>query len=145
METPEWNKEDKAGSLKNWIQELNEEARVQFLKTGTHIELFFVFNGDGLMELVPAVGMDKDDAVRALKTMLSEREGYGFIHIAEVTARAIDSADKADALLIHAESRDGLSEAWLSAVVMKGEEKMLLDAVRVDGSQIAGRYAGMFE
>lgn len=144
MEAPTWKREDRQGSLKNWIKELNEEARCQFLQSGTHLEIFFVFNDEGLMELVPIVGMDKDDAVRTLKKMLAERDGYAFIHIAEATARAMDSADQADALLVHAESREGLSEAWLSTVVLKGEEKMLLDAVRVDGSQIAGRYAGLF-
>jgi hypothetical protein len=145
MHTPEWNAEDKAGSLNQWIEILNEEARRQFLEAGTHIEIIFVFNDEGLMEVVPIVGMDKDDMLRELKVMLSERAGYAFIHIAEATAQHIDSDAKADSLVVLAENREGLSSAWLSTVVMRGEEKLLMDAVRVDGAKLAGRMTGIFQ
>ncbi len=97
------------------------------------------------MEVVPIVGMDKDDMVYELKKMLRERDGYAYIHIAEATAKALDSAAVADSLLVHAESRDGLSTAWFSTVVKRGEEKLLLDAVQVDGSKLKGRLTGIFE
>ena len=139
MNAPEWNKQDKQGSLQKWIGMLNEEARRQFLTSGTHIEIFFLFNDDGIMEVVPIVGMDKDDMIYELKKMLRERDGYAFIHIAEATARAMDSAAEADSLLVHAESRDGFSTAWFSTVAQRGEEKLLLDAVQVDGSKLKGR------
>ena len=145
MEAPEWNGQDKAGSLEQWIQELNEEARRQFLEAGTHVELFFLFNDEGLMEVVPIVGMEKDEIVAALKKMLSERDGYAFIHISEGTMRHMDTADKADMLLVHAESRDGLSVAYCSTVAMRGEEKLLLDAVKVDGEKLGGRFAHIFK
>jgi hypothetical protein len=144
MNAPEWNKQDKQGSLKQWIEMLNTEARRQFLISGTHIEIFFLFNDDGIMEVVPIVGMDKDDMIYELKKMLRERDGYAFIHIAEATARAMDSAAEADSLLVHAESREGLSTAWFSTVAKRGEEKLLLEAVQVDGSKLKGRLTGIF-
>ena len=144
MQTPEWNKADKAGSLEQWIDRLNAEARRQFLDAGTHVEIFFVFNGEGLMEVVPIAGMDKDDIVSELKIMLSERNGYAFIHISEGTLRHMDTADQADMLLVHAESRDGLSVAYCSTVVTRGEEKMLLDAAKVEGQKLEGRFAHIF-
>ncbi|VGO13814.1 hypothetical protein PDESU_02371 [Pontiella desulfatans] len=144
MQAPQWNTEDKGGSLRKWIVELNVEARRQFLEAGTHVEIFFIFNDEGLVEVVPIVGMDKDEMIRELKKMLAERSGYAFIHIAEATARHMDSAAKTDALLLHAESRDGLCEAWISTVVLRGDEKLLLDEVRVEGSRIDGRFAGIF-
>ena len=145
MQTPEWNEQDKAGSLGQWIEELNGEARRQFLEAGTHVEIFFLFNDEGLMEVVPIAGMEKDEIVRELKKILSERDGYAFIHISEGTLRHMDTADKADMLLVHAESRDGLSLAWCSTVVLRGEEKLLLDAVKIDGEKLAGRFAHIFE
>ncbi len=119
---------------------LNEEARRQFLEAGTHVEIFFLFSDEGLMEVVPIAGMEKDDIVRELKIMLSERNGYAFIHISEGTMRHMDTADQADMLLVHAESRDGLSVAYCSTVAMRDEEKLLLDAVKLDGAKLEGRF-----
>ena len=145
MHAPEWNGQDKAGSLEQWINMLNAESRRQFLEAGTHIEIFFVFNDEGLMEVVPIVGMEKDEIVSELKKMLAERDGYAFIHISEGTMRHMDTADKADVVLVQAESREGLSVAYMSTVAMRGEEKLLLDAVKVDGTKLAGRFANIFQ
>lgn len=145
MTPPDWNTLDKPGSLQQWIDELNAEARRQFLEAGTHVEIFFIFGDEGLLEVIPIVGMDKDDVVHELKKMLDERDGYAFIHIAEATAQHMDSADAADLLLVHAESRDGLSVVCCSTVVLQGEKKLLLDTVRVDGSKLDGRFAGIFK
>jgi hypothetical protein len=112
---------------------------------GHHVEIFFIFGDEGLMEVVPIVGMDKDDVVRALKKMLDERDGYAFIHIAEATAQHMDSAAASDMLLVHAESRDGVSVACCNTVVRQGEKKLLLDTVTVDGSKLDGRFAGIFK
>ena len=143
MQAPEWNPKDKSGSFERWIDELNTEARRQFLEAGTHIEIIFLFNDEGLMEVVPIVGMDKDDIVHELKAVLSKRNGYAFIHIAEATARRLDS--DADSLLVLAESRDGLSTAYFNTVVEQGDKKLLLDTVQVDGSKLNGRFAGIFK
>lgn len=145
MTAPDWNKSDQPGSLQQWIDELNNEARRQFLEAGTHVEIFFIFGDEGLMEVIPIVGMDKDDVVHELKKMLDERDGYAFIHIAEATARHMDSAAAADMLLVHAESRDGISVACCSTVVLQGEKKLLLDTVKVDGSKLDGRFTGIFK
>jgi len=145
VQAPEWNTQDKTESLTQWIETLNEEARRQFLEAGTHVEVFFLFNDEGLMEVVPIAGMEKDDIVRELKKMLTERDGYAFIHISEGTMRHMDSVDEADMLLVHAESRDGLSVAYMSTVALRGEEKLLLDAVKLDGEKLEGRFAHIFQ
>lgn len=145
MQAPEWNERDKEGSLVQWIEMLNEEARRQFLEAGTHIEIFFLFNDKGLMEVVPIVAMEKDDIVRELKKMLIDRSGYAFIHISEGTMRHMDTADEADILQVHAESREGLAMAYCSTVAMRNEEKLLLDAVQLDGAKLEGRFANIFQ
>lgn len=145
MQAPEWNTQDKTQSLTQWVEVLNEEARRQFLEAGTHVEIFFLFNDEGLMEVIPIAGMEKDEIVRELKKMLVERDGYAFIHISEGTMRHMDTADKADMLLVHAESREGLSNAWCSTVAMRNEEKLLLDAVKLDGTKFGGRFAHIFK
>lgn len=145
MNPPEWNRENKPESLKKWIGMLNGEARRQFLESGTHLEIFFLFNDDGLMNLVPVAGMEKDDIVRELKRTLAEKNGYAYIHIVEATAKALASADEADSLLLIAETRDGFSTVWFHTVAKKGDEKLLLDAVEVDGSKLDGRFTGIFK
>ncbi len=145
MTAPDWNPLDKSASLLQWIDVLNNEARRQFLEAGTHVDIFFIFGNEGLMEVVPIVGMAKDDVVHELKKMLDERDGYAFIHIAEATAQHMDSAAASDMLLVHAESRDGVTVACCSTVVLQGDKKLLLDAVRVDGSMLDGQFAGIFK
>jgi hypothetical protein len=85
------------------------------------------------MNIAPIAGMEKEDILDGLKKLLTEKNGYAYIHIVEAMARALDSAAQADALLLLAESRDGFSNAWVHPVAHKGDEKLLLDAVEVDG------------
>jgi hypothetical protein len=144
MEAPEWNAEDRQGSLKSWIDMLSGEARRQFLEDGTHIEIFFIFNADGLMEIVPVAGMDREEAVRALKTILTERNGYAFIHISEADMELKDGSHRAGALMVHAESRDGFSVLCCSTVAERDGEKLLLDPVVLEGAKLDGRFAGVF-
>ncbi len=145
MQAPEWNEQNKAGSLNQWIETLNDEARRQYLEAGTHSEIFFIFNDTGLMEVVPVVGMDKNEEIRELKKMLATRNGYAFIHISEGTMRTIDNSDEAEVLLVQAESHDGLSAVWCSTITTRGEQKLLLDAVEIDGSKLSGRFAHIFQ
>lgn len=145
MNQPKWNKDDREGSLIKWIDILNAEARRQFLDAGTHLEIFFLFNDEGLMNLVPVAGMEKEDIVRKLKKTLHEKNGYAYIHIVEAATRIPESGDQADSLLLLAESRDGFSRAWVHTVVQKGDEKMLMNAVEVDGDRLQGRFTGIFE
>ena len=145
MNPPEWNTEDKPGSFEKWIDLLNAEARRQFLQDGTHLEIFFLFNDEGLMNIAPISGMEKEEIINGLKRTLNDSNGYAYIHIVEATAKAMDSADEADSLLLIAESRDGFSTTLFSTVAKKGEEKLLLDAVEIDGSKLSGRFTGIFE
>ena len=145
MNPPVWNVKGKLKSLNLWIQMLNAEARRQFLQDGTHVEIFFLFNNEGLMHIAPIAGMEKEAIVSELKKTLNEKDGYAYIHLVEATAKAMDSADEADSLLLIAESRAGFSKAWFNTVVKKGDEKMLMDAVEVDGSKLDGRFTGIFE
>lgn len=144
MNAPEWDQTDKQGSLEKWIEMLNGEARRQFLQDGTHLEIFFLFNDEGLMNIAPVAGMEKDAIINGLKNTLAEKNGFAYIHIVEATAKAINSEAEADSLLVIAESRDGFSKAWFHTVVQKGEEKLLMDAVEVDGSKLDGRFTGIF-
>ena len=145
MNPPEWNIEDKQGSLEKWIDMLNAEARRQFLQDGTHLEIFFLFNDKGLMDIAPIAGMEKEAILSGLKQTLAEKKGFAYIHIVEATAKAMDSAAEADSLLVIAESRDGFSKTWVHTVAKKGEEKLLLEAVEVAGSKLDGRFTGIFK
>ena len=145
MNAPEWNIEDKQASLNKWIELLNSESRRQFLADGTHLEIFFLFNNDGLMNIAPIAGMEKEAIIAGLKQTLNDKDGYAYIHLVEATAKALDTADEADSLLLIAESRDGFSKAWFHTVAKKGEENLLMDAIEVDGARLDGRFTGIFK
>lgn len=145
MNPPDWNINDKQGSFEKWIELLNAEARRQFLQDGTHLEIFFLFNNEGLMNIAPIAGMEKEEIIAGLKRTLNEKDGTAYIHIVEARAKTLDSADEADSLLVIAETRDGFSKAWFHTVVEKGAEKLLMDAIEVDGEKIKGRFTGIFE
>jgi hypothetical protein len=145
MNAPEWNRDDKEESLKKWIEMLNAEARRQFLEAGTHLEIFFLFNDEGLMNIAPIAGMEKEAIISGLKRTLKKKNGYAYIHIVEATAKALDSAAEADSLLLIAETRDGFSKAWFHTVALKKNEKLLMNAVEVDGTKLKGRFTGIFE
>ncbi len=145
MNPPEWNKDNKQASLQKWIEMLSTEARRQFLTDGTHLEIFFLFNDEGLLHIAPIAGMEKETIIAGLKQTLNDTGGYAYIHIVEARAKAMDSTDEADSLLVIAESRDGFSKAWFHTVVEKGDEKLLMNAVEVDGSKLDGRFTGIFE
>ena len=145
MNPPDWNTDNKQAYLLKWIGILNAEARRQFLEAGTHVEIFFLFNGEGLMNIAPIAGMEKEAIIAGLKQTLNDNDGYAYIHIVEARAKAMDSADEADSLLLIAESRDGFSKAWFHTVAMKGDEKLLMEAVEVDGAKLNGRFTGIFE
>ena len=34
---------------------------------------------------------------------------------------------------------------WIHTVVMKGDEKLLVDAVEIDGAKLSGRFTGIFK
>ena len=50
-----------------------------------------------------------------------------------------------DALLVHAESRDGISVLCCSTVAERSGEKLLLEAVRLDGDKLEGRFVHLFD
>ena len=144
MNPPDWNSNDKQGSLEKWVELLNAEARRQFLNDGTHLEIFFLFNDEGLMNIAPIAGMEKEEIITGLKQTLNDKNGYAYIHIVEARAKALDSTDEADSLLLIAENLDGFSKVWFHTVVEKGDEKLLMDAIEVDGEKLKGRFTGIF-
>lgn len=97
------------------------------------------------MNIAPIAEMEKEAIIAGLKQTLNGKDGYAYIHIVEARAKALDSADEADSLLLIAESRDGFSKVWFHTIVEKGEEKLLMDAVEADGSKLKGRFTGIFE
>lgn len=153
MKKVPWKTDHKPESLEAWICELNEEARVQFLKAGTHVELLLVFSDTGPTTMLPVYRISHDEAEGRLKDLVCEQHAYAVAHIVScvvnmpldlnenIHMRVPDSEvaedleagqPVAEILVVHAHSRDHSNITFFNPVVRGGEQVMLMDSVRLD-------------
>ncbi|MFC1467327.1 hypothetical protein ACFLQY_01355 [Verrucomicrobiota bacterium] len=148
-----WQSDHKIESLEAWVQELNEEARLQFLKAGTHVELLLVFADTGPTTMLPVYRISHDEAEGRLKDLVFKQHAYAVAHIVScvvnmpldlndnIHMRVPDAkmdADKAgegsvaEILVVHAHSRDHSNITFFNPVVRGKDRVMLMDSIRLD-------------
>ena len=153
MKKVPWQIDHKLESLEAWIHELNEEARMQFMKAGTHVELLLVFSDTGPTTMLPVYRISHDEAEGRLKDLVCEQHAYAVAHIVSCVVNVpLDMNDNihmrvpdsemdvdddtgqsvAEILVVHAHSRDHSNITFFNPVVRGGERVMLMDAVRLD-------------
>jgi hypothetical protein len=132
-----WDNADPAGSFRQFVEELRQQARTVFLKDGTHVELLFLVDDHGKGELVGVAGTDRPTIVRALKQRIRDRNIYGVVHIAEgwayyprgakdhtmrqilegeIKVSELRPEDRGEALIVHTETREGENKMWVSPI-----------------------------
>ena len=148
---PEWNAGDAAASLRAFAAWLNETARATFLEHGTHVELYFLFNGAGLAGVLPPqAGMGKEQMLQNLKTYIHANDIHGVAHVAEAwgyfsrrpgdhTFRQIEAGeiavaelkpeDRSAVLLVTAAARDRINLMYLNPIVRAGDRVSLGEAL----------------
>lgn len=151
MKKMPWSTECKLASLEVWVQALNEEARSQFLKAGTHVELLLVFSDSGPTTMLPVYRIGHDEAEARLKNLVSAQHAYAVAHIVccvvdlpvgpmddlhmRVSTEGWMSAQHkslAEILVVHAYSRDQSNMTFFNPVVRGGQQVMLMDSIRLD-------------
>lgn len=163
---PDWAPEDPAGSMRRTAEWFVEEARMNFLTDGTHVELYFLFKDDGSYSMgPPPPDMSKADFVEALRDRIRSDNTFGLVHIAEAwiyvpkrpgdhTARQLESGEmkvadlkreeRVETLVVRFECRDGDQRMWVSPIARPKTGGVALgDAVEM-GDTVEGRFASLF-
>ena len=136
-----------------------------FLKSGSHVEIYFLFTreGQGTMIQVPP-GMDRETFMANLKGTMRKMGSYGVIQIGEVwtylppkpddhTYRQVldgemkvselKPEDKTEALLVRYQSAEGDQTIWVNPILRKASGVSLGDAIEIQGEAL-GRYGSLF-
>ena len=144
---PLWDPDDKPGSLKAYAEWLHREAVRVFRKDKTHCQILFLFKDAGLVSVNPVPANTAADALTAgVRQAVLENGLYGVILIAEawtyLPKRAKDHTavqimygemneanlkdeDRAEALMLRMESRDGGHLTWLDPIIRTGDDVTL--------------------
>lgn len=149
MKKVPWKTDHKRESLEAWIQELNEEARQQFLKAGTHVELLLVFSDSGPTTMLPVYRISQDEAEGRLKNLVFEQHAYAVAHIVSCIVnlpigpdenihmhvpqgQAEEGQPVAEILVVHAHSRDDSNITFFNPIVRGNDQVMLMNPIRLD-------------
>jgi len=164
-EPANWEESDPSGSMRRQAEWISEEARMTFLKDGTHVELVFLYKQDGQCGIGQAPpGMDRDQFTGVLKEAIRTNDIYGIVHISEawlyIPSRPNDhtmkqilagemavsdlkKGDKTEALVVRYECRDGTQRMWISPIVRTKDGVALADALEM-GDEAGGRFGSLF-
>ncbi len=161
VQQPNWNSADLNESLHKQAIFLHGMAREMFLKDGTHVELVFVFNEDGLMGTIPVEGESREEFQAQLKDYLKDEEIVGVVHIVEAWTRPLSSdhitkqlrcgemklselrpQDRQESLITCAMGRDKSVRTWVDAIIRSGETVTLGDSMDISGGE--GTLKGFF-
>lgn len=163
---PDWDAADPSVSLRRTAEWFVEEARTNFLKDGTHVELFFLYGRDGQGSTgAPPPGMPKHQFVEGLKETIRRNGTFGVVHISqawiyvpprpndhtyrqilagEIAVSELKEEDKTEALVVRYECRDGAPRMWISPIVRTKDGGLALGDAREMGETAEGRFDSLF-
>lgn len=146
MPPPDWVEGDTEGSLERFGNWLTGQARRQFLASGTHVELYFIVQGDGQMALAPAPpGMERSELTQCVRDTVRTRKAAGVIHVAEAwTYLPETAASKSETLLVRLESRAGTHLVWFNPILRGTGPVALADPIELRNPPRT-RFASFFE
>ena len=164
---PEWNPADPSGSLRRFAEWVHEMAKYQFMKDGSHIHLFFLFQKDGEGSIVPVNGkIDHNRLPEALKEKICRENIYGIVHVAEgwsyfspdpqdhtkkqlihgeMRVSDLRDKDKTEVLLVIMQSRDDDYCCWLDPIIRNSKTGKVLLGQGVEVAESEGRFTNLFE
>jgi len=144
---PLWDPADKQASLKAYAEYLHREAVRVFMRDRTHVQILFLFGDAGLVSVNAVPANTAADAVTAgVRRAVLDNGLYGVIMIAEawtympkvardhtavqilhgeMNVADLKDEDRAEALTLRLESRDGAYLTWLDPIVRSGADVTL--------------------
>ena len=163
--SPDWDPAKASESMRRQADWFVEETRTTFLKAGTHVELFFLFQEDGSYSMgPPPPDMPKDQFVAVLRQRIRDDNTFGVDHIleawvyipkrpndhtmkqimaGEIAVSDLKKGDKTEALVVRYECREGTQRMWISPSVRTKDGVALADMLEM-GETAEGRFGSLF-
>ena len=157
IDTPKWISQAESACLRNWADHLHLEAKRLLIQDGTHACLLFLFNKESGLIAVNQVppNIDHNQLDLAIANAISEHDLYGVILISETWAYFIkekdhtafqlldgemrvsdlNDEDKAEALMIRMENRDGGCLIYLDEMIRDKNGVILKEDTITNSSQ----------
>ena len=162
---PDWDPASPAESMCRQADWFLEEACATFLKSGTHVELFFFYSQDGQggMGSQPPE-MSREQFTQALRQTIHMNDIFGVVHIleawvfipkhpndhtmkqilaGEIAVSGLKKGDKTEALVVRYECRDGNQRMWINPILRPKNGVALADPVEM-GDDVSGRFGSLF-
>lgn len=163
---PDWDPAKPSESMRRTAEWFVEEARTTFLKDGTHVELFFLCDGNGQGSMgPPPPDMPKNQFVESLKESIRQNEIFGIVHVVEawvfipkhpndhtyrqilageIAVSELKKSDKTEALVVRYECRDGTQRMWISTIVRPKTGGVALGDALEMADEVKGRFGSLF-
>lgn len=163
---PDWDPAKPSESMRRQASWFVGEARTTFLKAGTHVELFFLYRKDGQGAMGnPPPTMEREQFTQVLRRAIQMNDIYGVVHIVEawvyiprrpndhtmkqilageIAVSDLEKGDKAEALIVRYECRDGTQSMWINQILRsKAGSVALADAIEME-DEVGGRFGSLF-
>ncbi len=162
IDTPIWTPDAESECIRNWTENLHNEAKRLLTQDGTHASLLFLFNKEsGLISVNPVPpNVDHAQLNEAMKNAVNEHDLYGVVVICETwvyfmkekdhtTFQLLDgemkvsdlnSEDKREALMVRMENCDGDCLVYLDEIIRDKNNVTLKDGLITKNSQKSGLF-----
>jgi len=154
---PNWASSNKQACILKWAESLHKIAKEMFLKDGTHVHTFFLFNENGpaaFNKVQPRA--DHAKIYHAIRQVIKDNNLYGVIHFGECWAyfpkgkkdhtafpiiddetmeSDLRDKDKTEVLYLRMESRDGACVVYIDEIVRHGKNVSLGEGKVIKGEE----------
>lgn len=161
-----WNPANPLMSFQSFAITIHEQAKGVLLKDKFHAEMLFFLPLNGRGHIVQWTGKDRDAMAIWVRKHIHEHYIYGMVHICEAWVRFADGPkdhtlnqvidgeirvselkpeDRAEALTVVAQSRDGYAHNWIDEIV-RGKAKGALKLGKCsEFGDFDGRFGNLFK
>jgi hypothetical protein len=164
MPAPGWDAGRPAAAFQAFAGQVRGMARQVFLRDGRHAEMLFFMPLNGQGHVVLWRSNDRDLEAGWIRKHITEPYVFGVVHVVEAwmhlartpddhTLRQIQAgeikvselcpADRREALMVSAQSRDGWSASWIAEIARDAAGKPSLGTSR-EFADFRGRFGKLF-
>ena len=164
ISVPGWDAAKAADSFRNFARHVHGMAKEVLLRDGRHAEMLFFMPLDGNGHIVLWKSGDRDLEAEWLRRHVAESYALGVVHIFEAWMRVADGpddhimrqvmdgeikvsqlkpADRKEALMVSAQSRDGWANSWVDEILRDGAGRLSLGRC-MEFDDFRGRFGEVF-
>ena len=161
---PDWDRSHPVESFQAYADRIHKQAKETLVQDGNHAEMFFFLTISGNGHLMLWRNSDRDLEAKWLRKHISAHYVYGVIHVVEAWMRLakgtndplfqkvrsgemrvseLPSAERQEALLVSAQSRDGWAMSWCDQIQRYADGKPMLGSC-IETGDFEGRFGKLF-